>query len=321
VVYGSYRPIKKPVSQHHHYDGAADHLVRTEWYAANRYYAEAGQYIELTDVEVVANGWTGNDLAVAFPKIFPECTCDIEKTEVDPDTTIMVRPFTNRLAAIEELLALSDQPRVWGFYEEHVLRIRKDFGSVSFDETEPGVTVSVQLKVDGAAETCTVLYQPHESQGATPYRLGVDAPHLTTVNKDGASYVGEDPVVASERNAFRDATGTATSLAAAQQEGLAEIAKRGYLQWEGDCGLRGIYGAPAVRAGQLLYCGAAAGALITDTTVNVDAETVQLTLGSHGYKPKNKARPAKTISPPRDPGARGERDYPYKRRRDNRRRT
>ncbi len=315
-VYASYRPVRKPVWLSEVYNEDHDHLMRADWYAANVYYAEPGSFIELTDVEVVCNEWEGDDLAPAFARIFPECTCDVQATPVDPEATIMVRPHTTRLATIEQLLALTDQPRVWGFYEDRVLRIREDFGDVSFDAEEPGVTVRAQLKVDGAVSTCTVLYQmgaPQEPSGST---LGVNAPFITTVNKKGESAVKGIPVVPGERNARIDVSATAGGLAAAQQQGLAEIVKLGYQEWEGSVGLRSIWGAPAVRAGQVVSCGAAVGALITGTSVNVDADTVELTLGSHGYKPsRGLAKLGPGAPAPVVAGS------TYRQRRDDRRRT
>ena len=315
-LYVSYRPVRVPVWDAEVYDEAHDHLVRANWYAGNVYYAEPGLFIELTDVEVVCNEWEGDDLAPAFGLIFAECTCDVQATPVDPEATIMVRPHTNRLATIEQLLALTDQPRVWGFYEWHVLRIREDFGDVSFDAEEPGVTVSAQLKVDGAVSTCTVLYQVGAAQEPSGSTLGVNAPLITTVNKKGESTVDGEPVARGQRNARIDVSATAGGLAAAQQQGQAEIVKRGYQEWEGSVGLRSIYGAPAVRAGQVVSCGAAAGALITGTSVNVDSDTVELTLGSHGYKPSQGLAKLGAGAPA--PVAAGS---TYRQRRDDRRRT
>jgi len=281
-VYTSYRPIQKPVWLSEVYDEAEQHLMRTGWCALNRYYAEPGCFVELTNVVVLANGFASdcNDLAAVFPKLIEGATC--VSSPVAPESSIMVRPFTTRLAAIEDLLALTDQPRVWGCYESDedgnaLLDIVEDFGSVSFDPADAGVSVSAQLAVDGAVETCTVVYQPHGSQGAASDRLGAAfAPHVLTVG--GA--------VAAERNAFRDASGTAHSIDAATMEGEDEIAKRGYGMWDGQIGLENIPGGMAARGGQKVSCGAATDVLITSTSVDLDSKTATLTLGSYGYKPK-----------------------------------
>ena len=304
-VYSGYRPVRKPIWGGEFYDEAHDHLVRINWNALNRYYAEAGCFIELTKVVVLANGFPKdcNDLAEVFPLLIEGATC--VSSPVSEESSIMVRPFTTRLAAIEDLLALTDQPRVWGCYEDDLLVIDEDFGSVTFDPAKPGVSVNAQLAIDGAVETCTVVYQPHESQGAVADRLGAAfVPHVTTVG--GA--------VAAERNAFRDASGTAHSLAAAQMEGQDEIAKRGWETWDGQIGLEDVPGGMAVRGGQKVTCGAAVDALVTGTSVDLDSKTATLTLGSYGYKPKFKFASAKRP-------AGGEKLPPWGRRLDNRRRT
>ena len=304
-VYSSYRPIQRPVWLSEVYDEDEDHLVRTEWCALNRYYAEAGGFIELTKVIVLANGFMAgcNDLAAVFPKMIEGATC--VSSPVSEEASIMVRPFTTRLAAIEDLLALTDQPRVWGCWEDGMLDIAEDYGAVAFDPAAPGVSVDAQLAIDGAVETCTVVYQPHDSQGAVSDRLGAAfVPHVTTV--------GGAPA---ERNAFRDASGTAHSLAAAYMEGTDEIAKRGYKTWDGQIGLEDISGGMAVRGGQKVTCGAAEDALVTGTSVDLDSKTATLTLGSYGYKPK-----LKFLSARRLPGG-GDKLPPWGRRLDNRRRT
>ena len=277
-VYASYRPVQKPLWLSEEYDETEQHLMRRYWCALNRYYAEPGCFVELTNVVVLANSFpeTCNDLAEVFPLLIAGATC--VPSQVSEESSIMVRPFTTRLAAIEDLLALTDQPRVWGCYESGLLAIVEDFGAVAFDPSEPGVSVSAQLAVDGAVETCTVVYQPHDSQGAAGDRLGAAfAPHVLTV--------GGAPA---QRNAFRDASGTAHSIDAATMEGEDEIAKRGYGMWDGQIGLENIPGGMAARGGQKVSCGAATDVLITSTSVDLDSKTATLTLGSYGYKPKFK---------------------------------
>ena len=318
-VYSGYRPIRQPVWTGEIYDLYGlqhGHLIREMWFALARYYAEAGCFVELADVEIIANGFPAgcNDLAEVFAIIFPEgCTC--EASEVQPESTIMVRPFTTRLASIEPLLALTDQPRVWGWYESG-LEIAEDFGHVEFDPSLPGVSVDAQLAIDGAVETCTVLFQCHtRAIGAAAARLVPDMPQLQTVESvDG---IGTN-AAAGERNAFRDSTATAHSLAAAQAEGADEIARRGYQQWEGTITLEGVPGAQEVRGGQRVTCGAAVGALVTGTSVDLGSQTATLTLGSHGYKSKF----AKALGALLGVGTSGQGDQmAYKRQLDTRRRT
>jgi hypothetical protein len=137
-------------------------------------------------------------------------------------------------------------------------------------------------------------------------------PQLQTVDAAGAN------AAAGARNAFRDATASAHSLAAAQAEGADEIARRGYLAWEGTVTLQGIPGAQAVRGGQLVTCGAAVGALVTSTSVDLASNTATLTLGSYGYKSKLR----KALGAALGVGSFGEGSaIAYERQLDNRRRT
>jgi hypothetical protein len=310
-VYSAYRPIQKPVWTSEVYDEAHDHLMRADWFALNRYYAEAGCFVELTDVEILANDFPKgcNDLAEVFGAIFPGCSC--EATEVQPESTLMVRPFTTRLATIEQLLALTDQPRVWGWYDSG-LEIAENFGSVEFDASLPGVSVDAQRAIDGAVETCTVLFQCYMTYFDTFARLVPVMPQLQTVSGDGEN------ATAAERNAFRDATATAHSLAAAQAEGADEIARRGYMAWEGTVTLEGVAGAQEVRGGQLVTCGAAVGALVISTSVDLGSNVATLTLGSHGYKTQFKRAVAAALGV----GTAGEGSaFAYQRQLDIRRRT
>jgi hypothetical protein len=175
---------------------------------------------------------------------------------------------------------------VWGVWEDGVLTIEHDAGSVSLSD-EPGVdTTGASLSDEGAVDLVLVAYVPKQEAPAAAGTLVVDSVSLLLVDKDGAvTYPADDWTPAEgERVGFVDATGAATSeLAAARIGQLEAIARRGD-QWTGGVSAKGVAGASLMRPGKTLTAPGVSGALITQTTVAVDADQVSFSLGNTGYK-------------------------------------
>jgi hypothetical protein len=118
-------------------------------------------------------------------------------------------------------------------------------------------------------------------------KLILSQPALVLVDKDGGA-TDVDPgwtPAAGDRVAYIDATTEAQSREAAVRMGAKLAAERRPDQAAGSIVLRAIAGASSVRAGTRVSApGVAADeAMVTATRVDVDADTVTLTLGSTGY--------------------------------------
>ena len=268
--------------------------MRTKWVAVNRIYSEPGQYVEIRNLSVYSQGYESkadgsDDLADVFRIIFPTCECEAMPLPAAADegapTSIAIRNRTTQLAAITELLALYPMEMCWGVWEEGVLKIEHDAGSVSLSD-EPGVDTSGAAQTDeGAVDLVLVAYVP-KSEDAGAGELVLDSVALLLVDKDGAvTYPGDDWTPAEGvRVGFIDASGQASSEIAAARIGQMEAITRRPGKWAGQVVARGIVGASTIRPGKTLGAPGVAGALITSTTVAVDSDTATFALGSSGYR-------------------------------------
>jgi len=294
VFYATYLPVQLPMNLGHRYSKNADHLVRTEWVAVNRIYSEPGQYVEIRNLSVYSQGYESqadgsDDLADVFRIVFPTCECAAMPLPAavgdNAPTSIVIRERKTQLAAITELLALYPMEMCWGVWEDGVLKIEHDSGSVSLGD-EPGVDTSGAAQTDeGAVDLVLVSFVP-KSEDAGVGELVLNSVALLLVDKDGAvTYPGDDwAPAAGVRVGFIDASGQASSEIAAARIGQMEAITRRPGKWAGQVVARGIAGASAFRPGKTLDAPGVAGALITGATVAVDSDTVTFALGSSGYR-------------------------------------
>jgi len=300
VFYVSYKPVQRPYYYGYFYDGPGvtfyenkpdgdtyvhDHLIRNDWRGTTFVYVEPEQFIELTEVAVCGNGFSGNpDVGEALRIIFP--TGDIDPLPIDPEASIIIEPFTTKLAAVEELVGMTSERVVWGFWEGGVLKVRRDHdGEISVDPSEPGVTLAATKKQDGVVETVTVVYTDGFGDTTEERVINAWVPQVVKVDREGQpATTGRSTVV--------DLSGKAHSADAAADAGVSVIDLRGQGTWEGSIGLRSIAGAAAYRAGAIVSGGKCDGALVTSTNVDVDDDSVSLSLGGTGYvgrfPPKNR---------------------------------
>ena len=311
LFYATYLPVQLPFNLSTKYSKNADHLVRTKWVARNRIFNPfAGvdsNWINVKNVSVYANGYESeddgsDDLADVFTILFP--TCEVENMPLPAPiddtapTSIVLRQATTKLAAITELLGLYPAEMCWGVWEDKVLQIKHDAGAVSVSD-EPGVdTTGAALSDEGAVDLVLVEYTPSAPTPA-PGALQLASTAFVIVDLEGSYELVEDGWEPGEgvRATKVDATGYAHSEIAAARAGQMVAISRRAGQWTGSVPLHAIAGGSAIRPGALLSAPGINGALITQTSVNVDGDSVSLSLGNTGYIGRFPARvPGKPLT-------------------------
>lgn len=298
VLYASYLPVQRPWAFGCFYDGPGrrfydnqpedyavhDHKIRNNWRGTTMLWTEPEMFIELTDIAICCNEYGGeSDAGKALKHIFPDANCDpfpigLEnpETHVWPKVSIIIPPYTTKLAAVQEIADLTKERICWGFWENGILWAKDNLGSVSVDPSEPGVTVNATRKQDGVVLTATVIFS--DRTGNDDERvINAWAPKKITVDKDGSETESD------YQSTVVDACGHVHDEDAAALAGVCVINKRGEGSWEGTIRLRSIDNAAGIRAGKIISGGQCDGALITSTNVDADADTVTLSLGGTGY--------------------------------------
>ena len=307
-VYAAYLAVQVPMNLGHRYSENADHLVRTKWVAVNRLFAEPGQFVELRNVSVYSQGYRSkddgsDDLADVFEIAFPGCEVESMPlpgaTDDASPTSIAIRQRTSKLAAIPELLALYPTAMCWGIWEDGILKIEHDAGSVSLSD-EPGVdTTGAALSDEGAVDLVMVTYVAPQTSAAAVGSFVTDELAVLLVDKDGAATYPDDDWEPEEgqRVAHIDATGQAQSELAAARIGQLEAIARRRSQWTGTVTAKAIAGASTFRPGKTLAAPGIDGALITGVSVDVNSDVVTLSLGATGYRTRFPAKvPGRPLS-------------------------
>jgi hypothetical protein len=295
-------PITHDETGHH---GAHDHKRRDDWYSRTSVYLEKEQFVELTDVTVCANGFLAGldkklDIGDALKIIFADNEPDVEQFLIDASSSIRIDPFTTKLAAAEQLCSLwnprndetAESPAsqiCWGFWEDSQFIAKEHMGHITIPPTIPGVTIDATRKQEGAIVTCTVVYTD-KIGGDEDRVLNAWVPKKLTVDRTG------EVVSSGDSTAVADASGLAHNENAAADNGVTTISKLAEGSWEGTISLRSITGTEvglpegtptaAIKAGNLLEGGVddeLKGALVTSVSVDVDSDTVTLSLGGTGY--------------------------------------
>ena len=308
VFYAAYLPVRLPFNLGTKYSKNADHLVRTKWVARNRLYVspfmKTAQYMRIDHLSVYSQGYESgadgsDDLADVFAILFPGSVCDSMPLPAPIDDTapasIVLRPDSRTLcSAVPELLALYPVDMNYGWWEDGVLTITRDAGEVSIADV-PGVdTTGAALSDEGAVDLVQVAFSPTDAVTPQPGQLIVPQTAYLTVDLSGAYDLVPDDwqPAAGQRVAYIDATGTATSEVAAARIGQATAIARRPAQWTGNVNLHAIVGATAMRPGKTLSGAGITDALITSQSINVDGDSVSLSLGNTGYMGRFPARVA-----------------------------
>lgn len=303
VFYAGYVPVQLPRNQGTTYSKNADHLVRTKWVAENQYFCPPcgygdNQWAWFSQLQFYGMGYKSkddgsDDLRDVFSILFPDCKCDSMPIPASPDeatglkatTSIALRTPMSELAAIPDLLSLYPTPVCWGVWEDGILKIEHDLGSVSVGD-EPGVdTTGASQTSAGALDYVLVDYQPATTSGGGVSALVIPQPLRIIVDALGEWELA-DPTEAFDpelRIGYLDATASASSPAAAALQGQLIAASRLPDQWTGVVTLQGIAGASTWRPGKKLNAPGIDGALITQVQVDANSDTAVLSLGSTGY--------------------------------------
>ena len=312
VFYATYLPVQLPFNLSTKYSQNADHLVRTKWVARNRVYnpfaGNDSNWIDVKNVSVYANGYESaadgsDDLAEVFTILFPTAVVDSMPLPAPIDdtapTSIVLRNATTKLAAIPELLSLYPDDKCWGVWEDKVLTIEHHAGAVSIAD-EPGVdTTGAAASDEGAVDLVLVEFTPSLLKLPATGALRLASTSFLIVDLEGSYDLVEDgwEPAAGVRVAKIDATGYAHSEIAAARAGQMLAISRRREQWTGSVPLEAIAGASAIRPGDLLFAPSIDGALITQTTCDVGADSVSFSLGSTGYLGRFPARiPGKPLT-------------------------
>ena len=297
VFYMAYRAVRYPKPCGLMFDEDAEGSEEgdafykfTTWAALNRIFLEGNMYIQLNNVSVYCNNFYGNNVSAALNLITPG---DYPSFGVDSKTSIMVEPFTTRLGAVESLLQLLPQKVVWGYWhnKETLEAQMGNYGTIYLDASQPGVTVEATLKKadsGSSSETVggmTVVYS--KGHGSEDNRtIHAWTAQYVIIDADGVITEGFNEV----KSGYLDLSGTAHSGESAVGAGISYIeesgggSSEGGMQWEGSISLRSIYGAALLKAGFLVNCGDVEGALITSVSIDVDGDSVSLSLGGTGYQ-------------------------------------
>jgi hypothetical protein len=293
VFYMAYKPIRVAVNNGVRWFGdivVSDELMgmykRTQWSPRTQIFLKGGMFVDLANVAVYCNGFTGNDVAPACNMIKPG---SYPSMIVDVETSIMVPPFTTRSAALESLFGLYPATTIWGDWGIGLEAVIDRRGTIEFDASEPGVSVQATRKmVDGNVEGAvvggmTVVYA--KGHGSSDNRtIHAWTTKWISIDADG------DPATPGTRSGYLDLSGASHSEESATGAAISYIAASGGkktgggMTWEGSITLRAIYGAAFTQAGYEVNCGDVFGALITSVSVDVDSETTTLSLGGTGYQ-------------------------------------
>ena len=298
VFYCTYVPVQLPVESGYMMTNASTGVPElggmglptwSSYNALNRIYVEHGLYCEVRDTEVLANGYEGNnDLGKAIGAITGGG--EINNVFLAGKPSIKIEPYTSKLAAIEQLVGMSNETLYWG-WDPDFFCVR-DRGSVTFDDTYPGVTVDASIKNDGVVESATVIYS--DAMGDLDDRrvLAAWVPNSKTFDIDGDGIV--EPA---ETSGLIDASHIACDEDCAAEIAQSYINQRGGgAQWEGSIKLQGIMGAPAVKVGTKVTCGDVVDAIVTSLSCDVDSDIVTLSLGGTGYEGRFPSLPGQPSS-------------------------
>jgi hypothetical protein len=276
----------------------ATKLVQTEpikyggWYASNEVYTEGKQYCKLTKVKVLANEAAGDSSADWYSAMAAASGGGVSGGfSIPADVSINIRPYVTRLAAIQQLVGMVSDPVYWGW--DPGFFCTADRGTISFDPTIPGVTVSASVKNDGTIKSATVIYsEPMVEDGGSEEDnrvLAAWVPQSLTFDANGDGQVTPD-----ESSGLIDGSYVFHSAEAAAAAAQSYVEERGVTgqgtgtpsepQWEGTITLKGIPEAAATKVATKVDCGDVSGAVITGVSVDVDSDTVTLSLGGTGYK-------------------------------------
>lgn len=302
VFYSSFRPVQRPYNRGGtfydepgamFYDPTQEidyvrhmHEIRQGWRGTTSVYMEPEQFVELKDVAVLGNGYKGEaDAGRALSNMFPGASVD--PFPISAEASITIEPFTTKLASVEDVTGLTKARVCWGFWENGQLIAKNNLGVVEINPAEPGVTFSVTKKQDGVVETATIVYTDKASSSDDDRVINAWVPKTVTVDRTG------NVVDSADSSTVYDASKHVHSVLSAADVGTSIVETRGIDSWEGSVGLRSIRviidgverNAAAIRAGMVLKTpdGVYDGALITATSLDVDADTVNLSIGGTGY--------------------------------------
>ena len=295
VLYATYHVVQTPMGDEGLFpaEDVAAHVamapwphpyIRQQWWASNELRNEGAQYVQFRDVKVLANSQTGESADLGAAIAAASGSTNIGVITAAEGTDVKVEPFATRLAAIQQLVGMSAETLYWGWDPSFFCTTVR--GTYTFDATIPGVTVAAAVKNEGTIDTATVVYTDTvgDTGGGVEDRrvLAAWVPTSETfdVNGDGQVEPGEN-------SGLIDGSYLLHSSAAASAAAQSYIIERGISgdgpQWEGTITLRGIPGAAATKVGYAVNCGDVTGAIITAVSVDVDSDTVTLSLGGTGY--------------------------------------
>jgi len=291
------------------------------WYGSNNVYTEGDQYIKLTNVKVLANN--ANDGESGFRAALEAASGggEIGSFTVIPDTSINIQPYATRLAAIQQLAGMVKEPVFWGWDPDFFFVSSR--GSISFDAEYPGVTVNAGIKNDGTITRATVIYSDASNTEAAPEDRRVLAAWVPTsktfdVNGDGTIAGGENAGLIDGSYILHSAAGAAAAAQSYIEERGITGAGTGepfIPQWEGTITLKGIATAAATKVATKVTCGAVGDAIITGVSVDVDSDTVTLSLGGTGYAGRFPGSPGQPNSASPSNAAAMRKTLPYQTRR------
>jgi len=316
VFYSTFKVMQHPYSSNYGWQTLlAPHQVRPtppkwkNWYAANEMYSEGKQFVELREVKVLANGLLSGpgDLTAAI--VAASGGGDISVLTVKDGVDVKIDPFMTDLAAIETLVGMSAETLYWGW--DPTFFCTPVRGTYALDGTQPGVTVSAGIKNEGTIDTATVIYSDSSNPTENRRVLAAWVPKSMTfdVNGDQVALLGLNSE-SSEYSGLIDGSYRLHKAAAAADAAQSYIVQRGISgdgpQWEGTVTLIGIKGAATMKVGCALNVGDVSGAIITAVKLNVDTDTVTLSLGGTGYQGRfpdivgraNSAAPANALQRP-----------------------
>ena len=265
-------------------------LQRFGWYASNRMFTEGKQYVTLANAKVLANSASGSSSADLMQALNAASGGgDIQAFSLPEGVSINNPPYATRLSAIQQLVGMVAEPVYWGWDPGFFCVSSR--GSKSFDATYPGVTVAASIKNDGTITSATVIYSGADEEAGAPEDRRVLAawvPNSLSFDVNGDGRVGDD-----ENAGLIDGSYVLHSAAAAAAVAQSYIEERGVTgagtgnpslpQWEGTITLRGISGAAATKVATKVTAGDVTDAVVTAVSVDVDSDTVTLSLGGTGY--------------------------------------
>ena len=269
---------------------------RCDWYASNEVFTEGKQYVQLNDVNVLANEATGDTSADAIAALEAASGGGGEIGNFSMSATgsvsIDIKPYTTRLAAIQQIAGMTAETVYWGWDPDFFFVTKR--GNISLDGSIPGVTVNVGIKNDGTITSTTVVYSDNAATNASTGPedrrvLAAWVPKSMTFDVNGDAIVEPN-----EFSGLLDGSYLLHSSAAAAAAAQSYIAERGVFpgqdvgdpaipQWEGTITLKGMAGYAATKVATLVSVGDVQDAVITGISVDVDSDTITLSIGGTGY--------------------------------------